>query len=250
MRYWITIALLLAGWNLALVWAADEVPAEAAAAPVYELETRIEITGLNLLPVEPDGEPSAQDATNWLVRLIDPTESLDHTMLPDSMTTASYHGVLDSPERIVAVLFDVPVDLAGGGAASTPVDVLIPVELDSAEATELDAKVNLSQTDSAEWVVDLDYQVKRGGRRRRQHCRLYWGSGLLVFDEDGDGVYETVAGEPDSDRNCLGGEQRWRRQGPRDGHGQGQGNGSGPRDGRGRRQGGNGKGNGGRQAGG
>jgi len=208
-------------------------------APTTSLQAEIVITGVELLPIEGDGDAAPQSVSNWLARLIDPTESVDEIPLPIGESGFSYTGTFGSPERIVAIMFDVPFDLSGGDAESTPVDVLIPVALSSADTTQLQAVVELVQFYD-EWVVDLTYTAEQGKTKQRHRCRLYWAEGQLAFDNDGDGRYETVAEDADLDRNCMPGEQRWTRGGLRDGHGWEENGGR--RDGTGCREGGAGKG--------
>jgi hypothetical protein len=221
--------------------AATELDEPVEDAPTASLHAEIVITGAELLPIEGGGDAAPQAMNNWLARLIDPTESVDEIPLPTGESGFSYTGTFCSPERIVAVMFDVPFDLSGGDAESTPVDVLIPVALNSADTTQLEAVVELVQFYD-EWVVDLTYTAEQGETKRRHRCRLYWEEGRLAFDNDGDGLYETVAEDADLDRNCMPGEQRWKRSGRRDGHGWEESDGR--RDGTGRREGGAGMGKG------
>jgi hypothetical protein len=173
---------------------------------------QLSVTGAPLADLSDPAETGELDSDKWGLRVIDPTESVDSAVLEHGDTTFPVTAV--EPLDIYLLRYDLlpAVDLSGGTAAVTPleIDVAFPA-IESVETTvtteiELVAPAGASSLHATSQTEGYRIRVRYalgGPRNESALLEIDWNHRRLRRDMNGDGRLDDEAYFSDSDRNGI-----------------------------------------------
>ena len=159
----------------------------------------------------------SQNGSKVGVRVIEPIIDIDAIEIETSGNTLSQTPVSPGIAKLLQVSLLPAEDLEGLGAASTPVQLNIPLSVEAAQLTNVEIQVSFEQQAASAsktgsqagrpWFVRLRYTISGPGAVSR-HLRIRWAERQVEYDSDLNDNFDNEPRYIDEDRDGLGDDYR------------------------------------------
>ncbi|MCB1217434.1 hypothetical protein KDL44_08565 [bacterium] len=177
----------------------------------------ITVEGAALADLGSGLNPGALDPGKIGVRVIEPIIDIDAIEIETSGGTLNITEVPPGTAKLLQLELLPAEDLSGGSAASTPVQLSIPLNFVAGELTSIAAEVSFEQEAASAshvvsqagrgWYVRLRYTISGPGATTRS-LRIRWNDSTVQYDSNLDMQFSDEDSFADSDRDGLGDELR------------------------------------------